>query len=264
MATVSIALSESEYEDPATKSIIQPLSSYATEYKLRPAVENKTINPLNESFLPASMIAGPAVDSLSPDIEVANTEELPSPQTDYGHRLIPQMIDERAELNPQGSVWSVPKSSNLADGFRDISYGQVARAINKVAWWIDEHIGKCTTFENLAYIGPPDLRYSILTVAAQKTGHTVSRISREYKGAVFLHFPGFLLFPLEQHRGAPAPSRNRKLPSLHYSGHSLTRCCFRVGKACNANPRDIRIGRSSVRPTGRNLSLPEDIRRSAL
>ena len=264
MATVSIALSESEYEDPATKSIKQPLSSYVTEYKLRPAVENETINPLNESFLPASIIAGPTVDSQSPDIEVANTKEIPSPQTDYGHRLIPQLIDERAESNPQGSVWSVPKSSNLADGFRDISYGQVARAVNKVAWWIDEHVGKSTTFEKLAYTGPPDLRYSILTVAAQKTGHTVSRIFREYRRAVCLHFLGILLFPLEQHRGAPASSRNRKMPSIHHSGHSLTRCCFRVGKACNANSRDIRIGRSSVRPTGKYVSLHKDFRRSAL
>ena len=239
MATVSIALSESEYEHAATQSIKRPLDSYATEYELPPAVKIKTAKPLNESFLSASIKAGPAEDSVFSEVEVSNTNKTSSSQTGYGHRLIPQLIDERAKMNPHGSVWSVPKSSDLADGFRDISYVQVARAINKAAWWIDEHIGKSTTFENLAYIGPPDLRYAILTVAAQKTGHTVSRISREYKRAVCLHFPGVLLFPLEQYRGAPASSRNRKLPSLHHSGHSLTRCYFRIGKACNATPRDI-------------------------
>lgn len=206
MATVSIALSESEYEHAATKSIKRPLDFYATEYELSPAVKIKTTKPLNESLLPASIKARPAQDSVIPHTEVSNTNEISSSQPDYGHRLIPQLIDERAKINPHGSVWSIPKSSNLADGFGDISYGQVARAINKTAWWIDERIGKSTTFENLAYIGPPDLRYSIFTIAAQKTGHTVSRMSVDYKRAVCLHFPGLLLFPLEQHRGAPAPS----------------------------------------------------------
>ena len=264
MATVSIALSQSEYQHVANKSIKRPLDSYATEYDISPAVKIKTTKPLNKPFLPVNIKAGPAEDSVSSNVEVSNTDEIPSSQPGYGHRLIPQLIDERAIINPHGPVWSVPKSSNLADGFRDISYHQVARAINKTAWWIDEQIGKSTTFENLAYFGPPDLRYSILTVAAQKTGHTVSRISREYKRAVCLHFPGLLLFPLEQYRGAPAPSRNGKLPSLYHSGHSLTRCYFRVGKACNAHPRDIRIGQSPVRPTSRDVSLPEDFRRSVL
>ena len=261
MATVSIALTEPEYEHAATKSTKRPLDSYANEYELPPAVKIKTTDPLTESF---RIKAGPAEDSTFSNIEVSNTKEISSLQTNYGHRLIPQLIDERAESNPQGSVWSVPKSSNLADGFRDISYGQVARAINKAAWWIDEHIGKSTTFENLAYIGPPDLRYSILTIAAQKTGHTVSRTCRKCNPAIYSHLPGVLLFPLEQHRCAPAPSRNCKLPSLHHSDHSLTCCYSRVGKARNANPRDIRIGRSSVRPASRDVSLSKDFRRSAI
>ena len=179
MATVSVTLSEPECEHAATKSIKRPLHSYTTEYEPPPAVKIKPTNPLNRSFLPASISAGPAEDSAFSDTEVSNTKEISSVQTNYGHRLIPQLIDERARLNPQGSVWSVPKSSNLADGFRDISYGQVARAINRVAWWIDEQIGKSTTFEKLAFIGPSDLRYSILTIAAQKTGHTVCRTFRK-------------------------------------------------------------------------------------
>ena len=180
MATVSVALSEPEYEHAATKSIKRPLDSYPSDYELPPAVKIKTTNNLTESFLPASIRVGPAEDSAFSDVEITNTKEISSLPTNYGHRLIPQLIDERAKVNPQGSVWSVPKSSNLADGFRDISYGQVARAINKAAWWIDEHIGKSTTFEKLAYIGTSDLRYSILTIAAQKTGHTVSRTFRKW------------------------------------------------------------------------------------
>ena len=259
MATVSVALSEPEYEHAATKS-----NSYATEHELPPAVQIKTTNPLTESFLPTSIKIVPAEDPAFSDVEGSNTKEISAFETNYGHRLIPQLIDERAVLKPQGSVWSLPKSSNLADGFRDISYGQVARAINKVAWWIDEQIGKSTTFEKLAYIGPPDLRYSILTIAAQKTGHTVSRKVRKCRSAVHSPFPGILLFPLEQYRGAPAPSRNCKLPSLHHSGHSHTRCHFPVGQTRNANSRDIRTRRSYIWPTSRDVSLRKDLRRSPI
>ena len=69
---------------------------------------------------------------------------------------------------------SYPRSPNLQDGFRDVNYLQLANAINACAWWIEDHIGKGHNFETLAYIGPSDLRYAIITVAAIKTGYKVS------------------------------------------------------------------------------------------
>ena len=172
MASTCVALSASDHDHDATRRL---LDSHDLDCKISPTVEIKTIGFQSASSL--SVLNPNPVDvssaRASPDIESSFTDEVIPKQPNYGHRLIPQLIDERARSRPQDPVWSVPDSSNLADGFRDISYAQVARAINRAAWWIHENIGKSTTFETLAYIGPPDLRYAISTIAAQKTGHTV-------------------------------------------------------------------------------------------
>lgn len=174
MATLGAMRSASDYDSVTTKSIKRALDLYASEldYELPPAVRVKTSDPLPE-IIPHVNIENRSVgDFVSPHIEVSAIEEIAPLQPDYGHRLIANLIDQRAREDPQRPIWSIPRSSNLADGFRDISYGQVAQAINRAAWWIDENVGKSTTFETLAYMGPPDLRYAVLTVAAQKTGHT--------------------------------------------------------------------------------------------
>ena len=222
--------SASDYLPAAATSIKRALDLYASEleYDLPPAVKVKTKNPLPECVLPTDVEIKPAGNAVIPKIEVSAAQEIAPLQPSYGRRLIPPLIDQRAEESPERSVWSIPVSSNLVDGFRDVSYGQVARAINRAAWWIDKNIGKSTTFETLAYMGPPDLRYSVLTVAAQKTGHTVSRTSYVC-AAMSLMLSGFLFFTMEQHRSAPSPSQIRKLPSLHYSGLSLIHCHFHLG-----------------------------------
>ena len=176
MATTSITLSKSEIERINTQSIKRPLDTLTQQHEFSPSVKIKNIDSQPALFRPVVQTNN-AEYSVSPVGETPITEEISPRQNEYGHRLIPQLIDERAKSRSRESVWSVPNSSNLADGFRDFNYGQVARAVDKAAWWIDESIGKSTSFETLTYIGPPDLRYAILTVAAQKTGHTVGHTS---------------------------------------------------------------------------------------
>ena len=222
MATVSIAPSGSEYEHAAIMSLKRPMDSYDSECELPPAVKLKTIDSQPACLLSAGKETKPPGDLSSPETQISITEKSTAQPIRYGHRLIPQLIDEGAKSNPDASFWSIPRSSNLADGFRDINYAQAAGAINRVAWWIDENVGKSTTFESLAYMGPPDLRYAILTVAAQKTGHTVSQRSAKPCAPHRIHpSVGVFLFTLEQHRSAPAPPRIRKVPTLHHHNHSL-------------------------------------------
>ena len=195
----------SEYKHAAAKGLKRPLDSHALIYELPPTTKIKISNSSSESFSSAELENGSLEALESPTIKVSNTENTPH-QNDYGRRLIPRLIDERAISNPQGPVWSVPHSLNLADGFREIGYDQVARAINAAAWWIDEKVGKSTTFETLAYLGPPDLRYAILTIAAHKTGHTVSRKPSECMCAFCSYVVGVLLLIMEQYRSASASS----------------------------------------------------------
>ena len=89
---------------------------------------------------------------------------------DYGRRLLPHLIDERARNSHERPYASVSVSKDPKDGFRDISYEQFANAINRCAQWLLDQIGHSQTFEILAYMGPQDLRYQVLVIAAIKTG----------------------------------------------------------------------------------------------
>lgn len=95
----------------------------------------------------------------------------------YGRRLLPALIDERAQTRHERPYASIPVSNDLADGFRDISYTVFASAINRCSAWLLQAKGRSTSFETLAYIGPQDLRYQILCIAAVKVGYVVSDIS---------------------------------------------------------------------------------------
>ncbi len=94
-----------------------------------------------------------------------------------GRRLLAPLVDEIALTEPKRTFVSVPRSADLHDGFEDISFSTFATAINRCAWWIEKELGKSETFETIGYLGPIDLRYPILLVAAIKTGYKVSNRS---------------------------------------------------------------------------------------
>lgn len=92
---------------------------------------------------------------------------------DCGQRLIPTLIDQYATQQPDRTFVAIPKSTDLRDGWKDISYLTYSRAINFCSWWIEENLGKGQNFETISYMGPLDLRYLIILIAAVKTGYTV-------------------------------------------------------------------------------------------
>lgn len=49
--------------------------------------------------------------------------------------ILPLIIDEYARNSPTKPWASVPKTSDFADGFRDINYATFAKAINRAAWY---------------------------------------------------------------------------------------------------------------------------------
>ncbi|KAK1148116.1 putative NRPS-like protein biosynthetic cluster [Aspergillus melleus] len=86
---------------------------------------------------------------------------------------IPALLDELADLHPHQPMVSIPCDSHDASaGYRDVSYGEFARAVNRAAWWIVETLGsRSSSFEALHYVAPQDLSYMVLAVAAVKTGY---------------------------------------------------------------------------------------------
>lgn len=92
---------------------------------------------------------------------------------DCGQRLLPTLIDEYAISQPERTFVAIPRSADLKDGWKDISYRMHSRAINWCSWWIEANLGRGQNFDTISYMGPLDLRYLIILMAAVKTGHTV-------------------------------------------------------------------------------------------
>ncbi|KAI3530550.1 L-aminoadipate-semialdehyde dehydrogenase [Colletotrichum filicis] len=93
-----------------------------------------------------------------------------------GQRTFPSIIDERATYEPNLTCFSTPYTSEPRDGWRIVTYRDFANAINYIAHFLLDNCGvpAPNTFPTIAYIGPNDARYCIMTVACIKAGYKVS------------------------------------------------------------------------------------------
>ncbi|KAK5020888.1 hypothetical protein LTR60_000194 [Cryomyces antarcticus] len=89
----------------------------------------------------------------------------------WGSRLLPMVADQLAVEDPHKIYASVAKTSNIADGFRDVTILELTNAVNFMAWWLEEHFGRSDTFETIAYMGVSDIRYNVVFLAAVKCGY---------------------------------------------------------------------------------------------
>ena len=84
-----------------------------------------------------------------------------------------QEIDRIAATDPDRIWASIPVDDNdLTKGFKDISYRQFATAVDIVAHWLRGSVAaeKVKKFETVTYLGPRDVRFPIIAVAAAKVG----------------------------------------------------------------------------------------------
>ncbi|TDZ38067.1 Non-canonical non-ribosomal peptide synthetase FUB8 [Colletotrichum spinosum] len=92
--------------------------------------------------------------------------------------LIPHAFAAIAKQDPDRIWISSAVSKNIAqDGFRDVTLRQAQEAIDRIAWHIEESLGKSSNFETVAYIGLPDARYPMVCLAGTKTGHKILVLS---------------------------------------------------------------------------------------
>ncbi|KAL9080499.1 MAG: hypothetical protein Q9157_000733 [Trypethelium eluteriae] len=100
-------------------------------------------------------------------------------RTEYGRRLVPNVIDEIACKDPQREAFQIPRSDDPKDGWKAITFNDYANAINRSALEIFETCGKAAEdkFPTIAYIGPQDARYVVIMVAAVKAGYKALFIS---------------------------------------------------------------------------------------
>ena len=157
------------------KGCTEPLIFMATSLYLSYTL--RSMGLLREQSLRAAMTNFDSTRSLaSSDTNAVDDNSQP-----YGSRLLPQVVDRLSQSDPQRVYVIFPLSSDLSRGFRDVTMLEIARAVNKLAWWIEMNLGRSTVFETVAYIGPSDLRYAIVFLAAVKCGYKVSEVLCYYR-----------------------------------------------------------------------------------
>lgn len=88
--------------------------------------------------------------------------------------LPPTFVDHHALLYPD-KIWAeFPNSANTySEGYRKVSYKELANAVNGIAIFLIDVLGHGDGTEKLPYIGPNDIRYTILAIGALKAGYCV-------------------------------------------------------------------------------------------
>lgn len=104
-------------------------------------------------------------------------------------KLLMQAMEDKAKWTPQDTIFRSPLANWEVSGYRTITWKQYVNAVNKLAYWLDETLGKATNgIETVAYFGPDDARYAIIVPVCIKTGRRVSfvlkirKLSSQFKG----------------------------------------------------------------------------------
>ncbi|RYN36009.1 hypothetical protein AA0115_g1432 [Alternaria tenuissima] len=84
-------------------------------------------------------------------------------------QLIVHAIEEKARWIPSNMFMRYALEDWEQDGYKTITWKQYANAIDKMAFWFDEQLGKAVDRETVAYFGPNDPRYAILVPAIAKS-----------------------------------------------------------------------------------------------
>ncbi|OQU95819.1 hypothetical protein CLAIMM_01986 [Cladophialophora immunda] len=95
-------------------------------------------------------------------------------------RLLPNLVAERALTEPNKIWGAIPTSpQTTSDGYEDISYRRFNYAIDRAAYWMQSTLEpkRLRPFEPLAYLGPPDTRYIVFSLAAIKAGFQMLYLS---------------------------------------------------------------------------------------
>ncbi|KAB8254581.1 acetyl-CoA synthetase-like protein [Aspergillus pseudonomiae] len=89
-------------------------------------------------------------------------------------RLVPDALDRDALDNPERLFCIHAVSINeMGCGWRRVTIGDLAKAVDRFAWWLEETVCSSGTPERLVYIGPNDIRYAIAVIACMKLGHCI-------------------------------------------------------------------------------------------
>ena len=105
-----------------------------------------------------------------------------NPNVSYGERLLPRVLDDYAEFEPERLYASIPRLvTDLSRGFRDITAKDMAHCVDVLAYHLERFYGRGYNFGTICYLGPPDLRGAMIFFAAVKCGYKVKANCQQWK-----------------------------------------------------------------------------------
>lgn len=88
-------------------------------------------------------------------------------------RLLIELIEEKSKWLANHTFMRYPGKNWQLDGYSTLTWSQCADAIDKVAYWLDEQLGKSEDIDTVGYFGPADPRYAFMVPAIVKTNRKV-------------------------------------------------------------------------------------------
>jgi acyl-CoA synthetase (AMP-forming)/AMP-acid ligase II len=94
-----------------------------------------------------------------------------SATTPYGERHLVHVLEERAAETPDRPCYSIANSTtDPTKGWRDVSYGKFANAVNVASQWLIDTFGRRgSEYEVFAYIGPNEYDQIVLPLNSELT-----------------------------------------------------------------------------------------------
>ena len=72
---------------------------------------------------------------------------------DYGHRLLPVVIDDAARDEPDRVLFNTPSNNQPAQGYEVVTAKIFANSINRLCWWLQSQLGSQSALKTIGYIG---------------------------------------------------------------------------------------------------------------
>ncbi|KAF2148945.1 acetyl-CoA synthetase-like protein [Myriangium duriaei CBS 260.36] len=98
-------------------------------------------------------------------------------ETPFGNRTLNSALETVVRETPDRIYSWIPKTDNLKDGFRPMTFQELQNGASAAAHWLDQQFGKLPQDPSLrqavAYVGPNDLRYLFLVLGADRSNRSV-------------------------------------------------------------------------------------------
>jgi long-subunit acyl-CoA synthetase (AMP-forming) len=94
---------------------------------------------------------------------------------DDSQHTVLQSLNKLVTEQPDCLYCIHPITSDISDGWKDVSFKDLANAIQNMALWIQTEVSSSNQPLTIAYIGCNDIRYAAFVFACMQLQHTVNR-----------------------------------------------------------------------------------------